>query len=114
MKMNSNRSDMFAATPAPPYYAVIFTSLRTSGDNGYNEMSKKMNDLAATMPGYLGHETVRAELGISVSYWKTLENIRNWKQTSDHLFAQQKGRDVWYTAYKVRVCLVERDYGWEL
>ena len=102
-----------AQTLATPYYAVIFTSLRTPGDNDYSEMSKKMNELAATMPGFLGQETVREELGISVSYWKTLDDVRNWKQTSEHLIAQQRGRDVWYTAYKVRVCLVERDYGWK-
>ena len=105
---------MIAQTPPPPYYAVIFTSLRTAEDNGYKEMSERMNELAATMPGFLGQETVREELGVSVSYWKTLDDVRNWKQTSEHLVAQQKGKDIWYTAYKVRVCLVERDYGWEL
>ena len=114
MKMNNTRSDIIASTPAPPYYAVVFTSLRTPGDNGYKEMARRMDELSATMPGFLGQETVREELGVSVSYWKTLDDVRNWKQTSEHLFAQQKGRDVWYTAYKVRVCLVERDYGWEL
>lgn len=104
---------MIAQTPSPPYYAVIFTSLRTPGENDYKEMSDRMNELAATMPGFLGQETVREELGVSVSYWKTLEDVRNWKQISEHLVAQQKGKDVWYTAYKVRVCLVERDYSWE-
>jgi heme-degrading monooxygenase HmoA len=102
-----------ASTPSPPYYAVIFTSLRTEGENGYKEMSDRMNELAAQQPGFLGQETVREELGVSVSYWKTLEDVRNWKQISEHLEAQQKGKDIWYTAYKVRVCLVQRDYGWE-
>ena len=102
-----------ASTPAPPYYAVIFTSLRTEGENGYKEMSDRMNELASTMPGFLGQETVREDLGVSVSYWKTLEDVRNWKKNSEHLFAQEKGRSTWYSAYKVRMCLVERDYGWE-
>ena len=102
-----------ASTPAPPYYAVIFTSLRTEGENGYKEMSDRMNELASTMPGFLGQETVREDLGVSVSYWKTLDDVRNWKKNSEHLFAQEKGKSTWYTAYKVRVCLVERDYGWE-
>ena len=69
-----------ASTPAPPYYAVIFTSLRTEGENGYKEMSDRMNELAATMPGFLGQETVREELVVSVSYWKTLDDVRNWKK----------------------------------
>ena len=102
-----------ASTPSPPYYAIVFTSLRTEGDNGYKEMSDRMNALAEMQPGFLGQETVREELGVSVSYWKTLEDVRNWKQKSEHLVAQQKGKDIWFTAFKVRVCLVERDYGWQ-
>ena len=102
-----------ASTPSPPYYAVIFTSLRMEGDNGYKEMSDRMNALAEKQPGFLGQETVREKLGVSVSYWKTLEDVRNWKQVSEHMVAQQKGKDIWYTAFKVRVCLVERDYGWQ-
>ncbi|MBK5284689.1 MAG: antibiotic biosynthesis monooxygenase [Bacteroidia bacterium] len=104
---------LIAATPAAPYYAVIFTSLRTEGENGYKEMSDRMNELAARQPGFLGQETVREVLGVSVSYWRTLEDVRNWKRVAEHVEAQQKGKDVWYTAYRVRVCLVERDYGWE-
>ncbi len=64
-------------------------------------------------PGYLGHEGVRDGLGITISYWESLEAIRNWKQQSEHLVAQQKGRTDWYAAYKTRICKVERDYGFE-
>ncbi|GHB61376.1 antibiotic biosynthesis monooxygenase family protein [Persicitalea jodogahamensis] len=99
-----------ATTPAAPYYAVIFTSLRTEGENGYAAMSSRMVELAEQQPGYLGHESAREEVGITVSYWKSLEAIRDWKAHIEHLFAQQKGRDHWYSAYKVRICLVERDY----
>jgi heme-degrading monooxygenase HmoA len=104
---------MIASTPSPPYYAVIFTSLRTEGDNGYGEMAVQMDELAKQQPGYLGIEGARNELGITVSYWKDIASIRNWKQQVDHLTAQQKGRTDWYSAYKVRICLVERDYGFE-
>jgi len=94
----------------PPYYAVIFTSTRTEGDNGYAEMAQKMEDLAKQQPGYLGIESAREEIGITVSYWKSLEAIANWKANTDHLFAQQKGIKDWYSWYKVRICLVEREY----
>ena len=103
----------FANTPAPPYYAVIFTSMRTEQDNGYGEMADKMVALAQEQPGYLGHESAREEIGITVSYWENLEAIRNWKQQIDHLVAQQKGREIWYASYKTRICKVERDYGFE-
>jgi heme-degrading monooxygenase HmoA len=104
---------MIANTPTPPYYAVIFTSLKTTADEGYSEMAERMNELAKQQPGYLGHESARDGLGITVSYWQSLEAIRNWKQVSEHIGAQQKGIKQWYSAYKTRICIVERDYGFE-
>jgi len=99
-----------AATPPPPYYAVIFTSLRTTGDNGYGKMSEAMEKLAATQPGFLGIESARGGLGITVSYWPSLEAIAAWKANASHLVAQQHGRDIWYEEFRVRICRVERDY----
>lgn len=99
-----------ADTPEAPYYAVIFTSLRTDGDNGYAVMSEKMNELVKTQPGYLGHESARDGLGITVSYWDSLESIKQWKDQFQHSIAQQKGKSTWYKNYKVRICKVERDY----
>lgn len=105
---------MIAQTPSVPYYAVIFTSLRTPNDNGYIDAANNMEELAKTMVGYLGIESARDGLGITVSYWSSLESIRAWKHQSEHLEAQQKGRSEWYSKYKVRICKVERDYGFTL
>jgi heme-degrading monooxygenase HmoA len=99
-----------APTPAPPYYAVIFTSLRTEGDLGYGRMAEAMEKLASTQPGFLGIESARDGLGITVSYWESLESIAAWKQNAQHLVAQHRGRDTWYEEFKVRICRVERDY----
>lgn len=93
-----------------PYYAVIFTSTRTEGDNGYSAMAEQMEELAKQQPGYLGFESARENIGISISYWKNLQAISEWKQQTEHLFAQKKGMSDWYSWYKVRVCLVEREY----
>ncbi|HWD90502.1 MAG TPA: antibiotic biosynthesis monooxygenase [Mucilaginibacter sp.] len=101
---------MIADTPKPPYYAVIFTSLRTEGDNGYGDMAEEMDELAKQQPGYLGIESARDGLGITVSYWESLEAIKNWKANERHRFAQLQGQEKWYKKYKVRICKVERDY----
>ena len=93
-----------------PYYAVIFTSTQRDSLEGYSEMANKMEELAEQQPGYLGMESARNEIGITVSYWETLEAIKNWKQQSEHLKAQLKGRAGWYDWYKIRICKVERDY----
>ena len=102
---------MIASTPEPPYVAVIFTSLRTEGDNGYAAMSRRMELLAAEQPGYLGIESARDDLGITVSYWGDEDAARAWKQVAEHLVAQQRGKDAWYSDYRVRVAVVQRDYG---
>jgi len=100
-----------AQTPEPPYYAVIFTSLRTEGDAGYGAMAERMLELAARQPGFLGVESARDGVGITVSYWADLESIRNWKLHAEHQVAQQLGRESWYAAFKTRIAKVERDYG---
>ena len=102
-----------AKTPEPPYYAVIFTSNRTKGDNGYAEMSVAMEELVKKQPGFLGFESARNETGITVSYWKDLESIRNWRENDKHSEAKEKGRELWYNKFKVRIAKVERDYGFE-
>jgi heme-degrading monooxygenase HmoA len=99
-----------ARTPQPPYDAVIFTSERTEGDNGYAEMAEEMIRLASAQPGFLGAESVREGLGITVSYWESLDAIQDWKQNERHRIAQSKGKSDWYRTYKVRIW-VERDYG---
>jgi len=95
------------------YYAVIFSSRRTEGDNGYGEMAARMEELAATMPGYLGIESARGAdgFGITVSYWESEEAMANWKKQAEHRIAQQRGRAEWYSDYTVRVAKVEREYG---
>lgn len=93
-----------------PYYAVIFTSTRTEGDNGYSEMAQQMEDLAKQQAGYIDFESAREEVGIAISYWESLEAIAQWKANTDHLFAQQQGIKDWYSWYKVRICVVEKEY----
>lgn len=99
----------FADTPEPPYYAVIFTSVRTEGDNGYSAVAKRMIELAEKQPGFLGYESAREDIGITVSYWTDLEAIRLWKKNVEHQNAQQLGREKWYSAFKIRVAEIERD-----
>lgn len=102
-----------ATTPAPPYFAVIFTSIRRAGDDGYGAMAEAMMSAAALQPGFLGVESAREETGITVSYWASLADIAAWKQVSEHLVAQAMGREKWYAAYRTRICRVEREYAFE-
>lgn len=101
----------------PPYYAVIFTSRHSGKDaDAYGQMAGRMVELASRQPGFLGIESVRSAdgVGITVSYWESAEAIRNWKQNEEHLEAQRGGRRTWYDQYQLRVCKVEREYGFTM
>ena len=104
---------MIAKTPVPPYYAVIFTSIRTPADEGYNDMSEKMIDEVKKQPGFLGFESARNEIGITVSYWADEDSIRKWRINEKHTVARIKGHEKWYQNFKTRICIVKRDYEWE-
>lgn len=101
-----------------PYYAVIFTSTQTNNIEGYAEMASKMENLAKQQKGYLGMDSARndtsdlhnVQVGITVSYWESLDAIKNWKANTEHIFAQQKGREQWYNWYNVKICKVEHEY----
>ncbi len=100
-----------AQTPEPPYYAVIFTSLRTEEDEGYAQTGARLLELAAKMNGFLGVESAREELGITVSYWESLDAIKAWRDHPEHREARRKGREKWYASFTTRVCKVERVSG---
>ncbi|WP_110670206.1 antibiotic biosynthesis monooxygenase family protein [Salinicola halophilus] len=102
---------LIAETPEPPYYAVIFTSLMSDDPEGYEAMAERMLALAKERSGFLGLESAREAVGLTVSYWRDLEAIASWKQDIDHRYAQRLGRERWYAAYRTRIARVEREYG---
>lgn len=101
--------NQIASTPTAPYYAVIFTSFLHDASDGYAEAAQYALSLAEKQPGFLGYEGVRAGIGISVSYWDSLEAIRAWKEHPEHRLLQQK-EHLWFRESKIRICKVERDY----
>jgi heme-degrading monooxygenase HmoA len=92
---------------------VIFSSLRSAGENGYGHMADRMVELATGQPGFLGVESVRATdgFGITVSYWTSLQAIANWRSQAEHRIAQETGKTLWYQHYELRIARVERAYG---
>ena len=104
---------MIAITPNPPYYAVIFSTLLSDNLDGYEETAKRMETLAKQQPGYLGIESARSGIGITVSYWKSLDAIVQWKNNIEHTEVRNMGRSIWYQKYQVRICKVEREYGFD-
>lgn len=104
---------MIVSDLQPPYYAVIFTTVLSQNLKGYHEMSHRMEELAKQQQGYLGIEHARLELGITVSYWKDLDCILKWKNNVEHTEARKMGKEKWYEQYQLRICKVEREYGFQ-
>jgi heme-degrading monooxygenase HmoA len=105
-----------AKTPEPPYYTVIFASVRTPHDNeGYGEAADRMAELASKQPGYLGVDSVRDAngVGITVSYWSSEEAIAAWRRNAEHTIVREQGRKNWYAENELRVARVERAYGFK-
>ncbi|MGF1431579.1 antibiotic biosynthesis monooxygenase family protein [Kitasatospora sp. LaBMicrA B282] len=102
-----------APLPDPPYYAVVFTAVRTPGDDGYEETDERLLKLAADQPGFLGLDAARRAdgLGITVSYWRDEESIAAWREHAEHALARAHGREHWYASYSLHVAKVERAYG---
>jgi len=96
---------------ALPCYAVIFTSIKKINDPEYDATSKRMVELAHEQNGFLGYESAREEIGITISYWSDTASIAKWKQQIEHKAAQKKGIKEWYSSYRIKVCKVERAYG---
>jgi heme-degrading monooxygenase HmoA len=104
-------ADAFNSLPDPPYFSVIFTSRHSPGNlNEYAAVADRMQQLAIQQPGFLGMTTLRGAdgVGITVSYWSDAESIANWRKHAEHQIAQQQGRDVFYDAYRIEICRVER------
>ncbi|MDH3400970.1 MAG: antibiotic biosynthesis monooxygenase [Chromatiales bacterium] len=108
-----NAMNQLATTPEPPYYAVIFASVRQESDeSAYQRTAARMLELAASQPGFLGVDSARSDgLGITVSYWQDEEAIKAWKHQVEHTQARRMGREKWYREYSLRVARVERTYG---
>jgi heme-degrading monooxygenase HmoA len=105
-----------ATTPQPPYYAVIFSSVRTEQDDqGYGIAADRMMQLASDQPGYLGVDSVRdaTGVGITVSYWSDEAAISAWRRHAEHTIVREQGRKSWYAEYELRVAKVERAYGFK-
>ena len=93
-------------------YAVIFTAEVNQVDEEYSRTAKRMRELAQEKYGCTEFVSVtEGKKEISISYWQSEEQIRQWKQDSEHLLAQQLGRSTWYNSYKVQVVEVVREYG---
>jgi len=100
-----------AATPEPPYYAVIAPAVLSEDVAGYGETALRLAELAREVDGFLGLESaVSGRFVLAVSYWRSLEAIQTWRRRAEHLHAKELARTRWFERYVTRIARVERVY----
>lgn len=92
---------------------MLFTSVQGDDLDGYAEAAARMVELAAEQPGFLGIESARSEIGITISYWASEDAIASWRANLEHQEVQRQGYARWYSAFRLRVAKVEREYGFQ-
>ncbi len=101
------------AFPIGSYVVIFVSQLKESSAPKYYEMAQEMHQLAVTMDGFLGIDSSARDAeyqGITISYWRDLESIKNWKNQSDHLIAQQIGKREFYQFFHLEVAKIEKSY----
>ncbi len=92
-------------------YAVIFKAEINKFNSHYSEMASKMRELAINKYGCKEFTSVTDGIQeIAISYWQDQEQIKQWKQDSQHLVAQELGQSIWYKSYTVQVVEIIREY----
>jgi len=95
-------------------YAVIFRAKIKELDKAYLETAKRMRELALNEYGCLEFTAVTEGVNeIAISYWDSLEQIKKWKQNSEHLRAQRLGQERWYEDYIVEIVEIISKYNKE-
>jgi heme-degrading monooxygenase HmoA len=92
---------------------TLFRSrLRPEHEKEYAGWATRMHDLASSMPGFLAIKTFTAEDGerVSIVEFASEETMRQWREQADHRQAQELGRRLFYSEYRIQVCQPIRDY----
>lgn len=103
------------AAHQPPYYAVVFTSLRTERDTGYGAAAERMGELVKEIPGFLGEDSARTPggLSITIAYFRDLAGIEQWRANAEHREAKAHGRAHWYERYSIHIARVEQSHDFQ-
>lgn len=96
--------------------AVIFEFSATDAHRqDYLDLAAGLNEVVKGFDGFVSIERFQS-LGdpakfVSLSFWRDEEAVRKWRNVQKHREAQKKGRAGIFSAYRLRVAKVVRDYG---
>lgn len=90
---------------------VFRSRLQESYRDEYAQTAEHIARLASAMPGYISHKSFVADDGerVTIVEFESMEAQRAWATQADHVAAKQRGRDAFYSEYRLQVCEVLRD-----
>ena len=92
-------------------YVVIFRAKVAKLDADYQKAVARLRELAFTAFGCVDFVSMNeGDSELTLSYWRDEDSIRKWKAHSEHVLAQELGREKWYGSYSVQVAEIRREY----
>lgn len=90
---------------------VFRSRLRPGVHDEYAPTAARMSELARAMPGYLSHKSFTAEDGERVTIVEFADEASQqaWSRHAEHVEAKRKGRETFYSEFRIQVCQVERE-----
>ena len=98
--------------------AVIFEVIPAPGrKQEYLDLAASLRPALEQTDGFISIERFASLTNdgkvLSLSFWRDEESVRRWRNVQKHREAQSKGRGGIFSAYRLRVCQVLRDYSME-
>lgn len=92
-------------------FVVIFRAKVGRQDDTYVETAARLRELALTRYGCLDFVSCQQNgQEIAVSYWPDQQSVAAWRKDPEHLSAQQRGTEHWYSGHAVEVAHIVRSY----
>ena len=93
---------------------IVFRSRMREGCDMQELMQHgtRMYELASGMPGFVSYKDFAAEDGENVSLveFESLETLKAWRDHPEHVAVQRRGREAFFTEYRIQVCDTVRSY----
>ncbi|MFZ5863946.1 MAG: antibiotic biosynthesis monooxygenase family protein [Nitrospirota bacterium] len=94
---------------------VVFRSRLRQGVDEHTllKLGERMYELASVMPGCISYKDFTAADGenVSIVEFQSPETLAAWRDHPEHRVARQRGRDEFFSEYRIQVCTLDRDYG---
>lgn len=93
---------------------VIFRTWLKSGadQDALAALTREMRNRVRTLSGFVSIKEFQAAdgEGVAVAEFETMDAVKTWREHPDHRRAQERGREEFFSRYRVQVGEVVRDY----